>query len=74
MDNLDKNAIKAIAQKLQESLGRTLTPDEVLVFGQPRSLMAYEMILDHISDPNLTNEALNQYVTSVVNEHNNSKH
>ncbi|TPE43757.1 hypothetical protein FJM65_13525 [Pontibacter mangrovi] len=50
LDELDKNFTAAILKALEEKLGRTLSATESQVFLMQRSLMAYEMIHDYITD------------------------
>ncbi|GAB3532994.1 hypothetical protein GCM10027443_17610 [Pontibacter brevis] len=69
LDELDKNFTAAILKALEEKLGRTLSATEWQVFSMPRSLMAYETILDYITDNDKTQEAIEKYVENVVKEY-----
>lgn len=68
MDNLDKTFTEEILQTLKNILGRDLTAIEVAVFTQKRSLLAYEMILDYISDDFKAKQDIEEYVNKVVGE------
>jgi len=69
LGELDKNFTAAILKALEEELGRTLSATERQVFSIPRSLVAYEMILDYITDNDKTQEAIEKYVENVVKEY-----
>lgn len=68
MDELDENFIKAIIEKLKERLERNLTRKEFIAFSQLRSGIAYEIILDYISDQNKSKKEIQNYVQNVVYE------
>jgi hypothetical protein len=68
MSGFDKNFIKQIITMLEEKLGRKLTIKEKEVFSMKRSGIAYEMILDYISNDSLPKDKLEAYVTSVLKE------
>jgi hypothetical protein len=65
---LDENFIKAIIEKLKERLERNLTKEEFNVFTLQRSGIAYEMIMDYISDKELSKTEIESYVQKVVEE------
>ena len=68
MSGFDSNFIKQIITILEEKLGRELTTKEKDVFSIKRSGIAYEMILDYISNDSLSKDKLEDYVTSVLQE------
>ncbi|RDC64594.1 hypothetical protein [Adhaeribacter pallidiroseus] len=70
MDQLDKNFTGAIIKALQEKLERTLSEKELQVFTTPRSLVAYEMMLDYIKDNSMSKESLEKYANNVILEYN----
>lgn len=72
MDDFDKNFIKALVRKLTERLGRNLTLEETEAFGRVRSGIAYEMMMDYISDDDKTKKQIEYYVESVTNENKNT--
>lgn len=65
-DHIDERMTDVIVHVLEERLGRSLLPNEKNVFTTRRSLMAYEMIIDHISDDEQTKDQLEEYVHSVM--------
>ncbi len=67
-EKLDKYFIKEIIEKLKKRLERNLTVEELNTFNLQRSLMAYEMILDYISDKELSKKEIENYVQEVVSE------
>ena len=69
LDELDKNFTAAILKAMEEKLGRALSATERQVFSMPRSLMAYEMILDYITDNDKTKEEIEKYVEGVTKEY-----
>ncbi|WP_205503438.1 hypothetical protein [Rufibacter psychrotolerans] len=71
MDLLDKGFQEAILSKLEERLQRNLSRSEQITFSKKRTLMAYEMILDHISDDTLSKEDIEKYVQAVIDEFQN---
>lgn len=70
MDEFNVNFSNIIVDKLKVKLERELTSKEYIVFSQPRSGIAYEMILDFISDEDKTKNDIEKYVNNVVNESN----
>lgn len=69
MDSFDKSFTDAIKKKLANRLNRKLTDIETSAFSLVRSGIAYEMIMDYISDNNESIEVLEKYVASVVKEY-----
>tara|TARA_R110002096_G_C14331799_1_gene701356 strand:+ start:461 stop:694 length:234 start_codon:yes stop_codon:yes gene_type:complete len=74
MDDIDKNFIKAIIEKLKERLERNLSKEEFNTFSMLRSGIAYEMILDFISDQDKSKKEIQSYVQNVVNENKKTTH
>jgi len=74
IDELDENFIKAIIEKLKERLERNLTKEEFNVFTLQRSGIAYEMIMDYISDKELSKTEIESYVQKVVKENEKTTH
>ena len=74
IDELDENFIKAIIEKLKERLERNLTKEEFNVFTLQRSGIAYEMIMDYISDKELSKTEIESYVQKVVKEKEKTTH
>lgn len=70
MEEFDQNFTKVIIHKLKTRLERELSNNEYKVFTQPRSGIAYEMILDFISDEDKSRNDIEKYVNSVVKENN----
>jgi len=68
MEDIDRNFINTIIEKLKERLGRNLTKEEFNVFTLQRSLLAYEMILDFISDNKESAKEIELYVRKVIEE------
>ena len=68
MNNFDKTFTKAIVSKLTERLERELTELERKIFTLKRSGIAYEMIMDFISDIEKTKTEIEKYVKSVIKE------
>lgn len=66
MEEFDRNFIKLIIQELEERLGRNLTSKEFNVFSLLRSGIAYEMILDFISNQDKSKKEIEIYVQNVV--------
>jgi len=66
MSSFDSNFTKQIIITLEAKLERELTKKERSVFSMKRSGIAYEMILDYISNDNLAKNELIDYVKSVV--------
>lgn len=69
MDNFHKNATGIIINLLKERLGRELTDEEFKAFSMSRSGIAYEMIIDYISDDRKTKEEIESYARNVVAEY-----
>jgi hypothetical protein len=69
MDSFDKSATKAIKKKLVNRLGRKLTDIEEQTFSMVRSGIAYEMIMDYISDMKKSKEDIESYVINVAKEY-----
>lgn len=65
MNDFDKNFTEALVLKLTERLGRNLTNEENEAFRRIRSGIAYEMIMDYISDDEKTKNEIEQYVLGV---------
>ena len=74
MDEFDKNYIKAIIGKLKERLERNLSKAELNTFSILRSGIAYEMILDFISDQDKSKKEIQNYVQNVVGENKKTTH
>jgi len=74
IDELDKNFIKEIIEKLKERLERNLTKEEFDVFSLQRSGIAYEMIIGFISDRELSKTEIESYVQKVVEENKKTTH
>ncbi|MCG8577022.1 MAG: hypothetical protein MI810_19230 [Flavobacteriales bacterium] len=68
MSKLDDSFIKSLLTELKKRLNRELTPSEIKAFSKKRSAMAYEMMLDFITDETKTTQNLEDYVASVVND------
>jgi len=71
MDDFDKGHTETIIDILTKRLGRKLSTDESEAFGRARSGIAYEMMIDFISDSEMTKEEIEQYTESVTIEHKN---
>ena len=74
MDDFDKKFTKALVSKLTERLGRNLTRDETEAFRRARSGIAYEMMMDYISDEDKTKNQIEHYVESVTTENKKTTH
>jgi len=68
IDDLDKSYRKEIIEKFKERLERNLTKEELYVFNLQRSGIAYEMIMDYISDKKLSKTEIEIYIQKVVEE------
>jgi len=68
MADFDSNFIKAIVDELEKRLSRKLTKAETEAFTLKRSGLAYEMMMDFISDDSLTELELEKYIKEVVAE------
>ena len=60
--------VKVILDKLSERLNRELSKNERDAFSTPRSYMAYEMMIDFVSDLDKDVNKLEDYVKSVTME------
>ena len=69
MDSFDISATKAIKKRLASRHSRKLTDIEEQTLSIARSGIAYEMIMDYISDMEKSKDELESYVTSVVKEY-----
>jgi hypothetical protein len=68
MDSFDKNFAKAIVSKIRTRLDRDLTELENKAFALQRSGIAYEMIMDFLSDEQKTKYEIEKYVESIIKE------
>ncbi|MEZ5009531.1 MAG: hypothetical protein R2753_15405 [Chitinophagales bacterium] len=68
MTDFDKSFTKAITEKLKIRLGRDLNSLEIEAFTRIRSGIAYEMMMDYISDAKKDKTEIEKYVSSVVEE------
>ena len=68
MNDFDKSFTKAITEKLKNRLNRDLTKLELDAFTMRRSGIAYEMMMDYISDEQKNKAEIEQYVSSIVEE------
>jgi len=68
MTDFDKSYTKAIIEKLKIRLSRDLTNLEMDAFTIRRSGIAYEMMMDYISDEEKNKAEIEKYVSSVVEE------
>ncbi|RXQ91012.1 hypothetical protein EO244_12985 [Ancylomarina salipaludis] len=68
MTNFDNSFIKAIVDQLKLRLNRSLTKSELDAFSIKRSGIAYEMIMDFISDEQKSKLEIEKYVEAVVEE------
>ena len=68
MDNISNKMVKVILDKLSERLNRELSKNERDAFSTPRSYMAYEMMIDFVSDLDKDVNKLEDYVKSVTME------
>ncbi len=69
MTDFDKSFTKAITEKLKIRLGRDLNNLEIEAFTIRRSGIAYEMMMDYISDEEKDKAEIAKYVSSVVEEY-----
>jgi hypothetical protein len=74
MDDFDRNFTESIVSKLTLRLGRNLTQNESEAFRRARSGIAYEMMMDYISDEDKSKKEIENYVESVTNENKNTTH
>lgn len=68
MGDFDSNFTTAIVDELEKRLLRKLTKAEMNAFTLKRSGLAYEMMMDFISDDSLTQLELEKYIEGVVAE------
>ena len=68
MGDFDSNFTAAIVDELEKILSKKLTKAELNAFTLKRSGLAYEMIMDIISDDSLTQLELEKYIERVVAE------
>ncbi|MFT5823940.1 MAG: hypothetical protein ACI8ZM_005206 [Crocinitomix sp.] len=68
MSDFDSNFTKAIIDKLEKRLARKLTIPENKAFRTKRSGIAYEMMMDYVSDTNLSQIELENYINGVLAE------
>ncbi len=69
MDDFDKTFTDSILNKLGQTLKRDLTDLEIKVFSLKRSGLAYEIIMDYISEDTKPKDELEKYVMKVVEEY-----
>jgi len=74
MDDFDRNFTESIVSKLTLRLGRNLTQNESEAFRRARSGIAYEMMMDCISDEEKSKKEIEDYVESVTNENKKTTH
>ena len=74
IDELDENFIKEIIAKLKERLERNLTTEELNAFALHRSGIGYEMILDYLSNKELSKAEIESYVQKLVEEDKKTTH
>ena len=74
MDDFDRNFTESIVTKLILRLGRNLTYDESDAFRRGRSGIAYEMIMDYVSDEARSKKEIEDYVESVTIENKKTTH
>lgn len=70
ISEFDKGHTKEIVKRLEKNLNRKLADHERKAFTKVRTGIAYEMIIDYISDPDLSSADLEQYVINVTAEDN----
>lgn len=68
MDDFDRSFTESIVSKLTLRIGRSLTQDESDAFRRVRSGIAYEMMMDYISDQDKSKKEIEDYVESVTTE------
>ncbi len=73
-NEFDKNFKTVILDTLTVKLERNLTTEEIVTFSVPRSGIAYEMILDFISDHDKSKIDIERYVCNVVFENKETTH
>jgi hypothetical protein len=68
MEDFDSNFTNAIVNELEKRISRKLTSIELKAFTLRRSGIAYEMMMDFISDARKTKDEIEEYVESVIEE------
>ena len=68
MESFDENYTNAIIDKLKSIIGRDLTVKEINYFKLKRSGIAYEMIMDYISDNEKSRIDIEHYIKNVIGE------
>ena len=68
MNDFDRSFTESIVSKLTSRLGRNLNQDESDAFRRARSGIAYEMMMDYISDEEKSKREIEDYVESVTIE------
>ena len=71
MNNFDISFSKSITEKLKNRLNRDLTKLELDAFTVRRSGIAYEMMIDYVSDEQKNKAEIEQYVLLIVEENKN---
>lgn len=71
MDDFDRSFTESLVSKLTLRLGRSLTQEESDAFRRARSGIAYEMMMDYISDEEKSKKEIEDYVESVTIEKKN---
>ena len=71
MNNFDISFSKSIKEKLKNRLNRDLTKLELDAFTVRRSGIAYEMMIDYVSDEQKNKAEIEQYVLLIVEENKN---
>ncbi len=66
--DIDDSFKKKIILTIERKLNRKLNKNEYKSFIKDRSLIAYEMIYDTVTDDKITKQELEVYVKSVTNE------
>ena len=74
MNEFEKNTRKVILEKLKQKLERNLTKEEFNTFSLKRSGIAYEMIINFISNKELSKKEIESYVQKVVEENKKTTH
>ncbi len=72
MDDFNKTFTNSILKKIRQTLKRDLTDLEIKVFSLKRPGIAYEMIMDFISEDTISKYELENYVKKVVREYQTS--
>lgn len=71
MNDFDRSFTESIVSKLTLRLGRSLSQDESSAFRRVRSGVAYELMMDYISDEEKSKKQIEDYVESVTIENKN---